>query len=79
MKKIYVFLIVLVLGFGVVMFLLYGVDSIKREKYETALVVGDNTTWIYQKNKWMRVEDNEKYAELNWQKYHIFELLLNVF
>ena len=35
MKKIYVFLIVLVLGFGVVMFLLYGVDSIKREKYET--------------------------------------------
>lgn len=73
MKKIYVFLIVLVLGFGVVMFLLYGVDSIKREKYETALVVGDNTTWIYQKNKWMRVEDNEKYAELNWQKYHIFE------
>lgn len=73
MKKVYMFLIFVILGIGVIMFLLFGVDSLKREQYQTALIVGDNTTWIYQKNKWLHVASSDKFAELNWQKYHVFE------
>lgn len=72
MKKVYLFLIFVIIGIGVIMFLLFGVDSLRREQYETALVVGDNTTWIYEKNRWLQV-NNEKFNELNWQKYNVFE------
>ena len=73
MKKIYVFLIVFILGIGVIMFLLFGLDSLKKEKYETALVVGDNTTWIYQNKRWMHVSSADRFVELSWQKYQVFD------
>ena len=73
MKKVYVGLILFMVVLGIVMFLLFGLDSLKREQYETAIIVGDNTAWIYQKKKWMRANTVEQYEDLNWKKYHVFE------
>ena len=73
MKKVYVGLILFMIVLGIVMFLLFGLDSLKREQYETAIIVGDNTAWIYQKKKWMRANTVEQYEDLNWKKYHIYE------
>ncbi len=73
MKKVYVFLIFVIFGIGIIMFLLFGLDSVRREKYETVLVVSDDTTWIYQNKGWLHVSSADQYNELNWQKYHVFE------
>ena len=73
MKKVYVGLIIFMVVLGIIMFLLFGLDSLKREQYETAIIVGDNTAWIYQKKKWMRANTVEQYEDLNWKKYHIYE------
>lgn len=73
MKKVYIGLILFFVVLGIVMFLLFGLDSLKREKYTTTLVVGDNTTWIYQKKAWKRVNSNSIYDELSWKKYQVFE------
>lgn len=73
MKKVYIGLILFMIVLGIVMFLLLGLDSLKREKYETAIIVGEDTAWIYQKKKWLRVNSVAQYEDLNWKKYHVFE------
>ena len=73
MKKVYIFLIIILLGFGLAMFLIYGVDTLKREKYKTVLIVGENTTWLYRNNAWVKPLKREAYDELNGKKYHVLE------
>lgn len=72
-KKTYISLIVIVLVFFLIMFALFGVDSLRREKYKTTLIVGDNTVWVYEKKNWYNYTDNDKLLQdLYWEKYKIF-------
>ena len=72
MKRIYIMIILSLFILGAIMFFLYGYDSLKKEKYETAIIVGENTTWIYHKKRWTK-GNSTNYDELNWQTYQVFE------
>ena len=73
MWKRYVPLIIVMIIVGVTMFLLYGLDSLRREKYETAIVVGDNTSWIYKKKRWIKVSSANAFEDLNWKNFEVYE------
>lgn len=72
-KSTYIILIIILLVFLVVMFLIYGVDSIRKTGYQTTIVVGDNTTWKYKDKRWSQVTKYDDFQELNWQKFTVFE------
>ena len=46
-KKTYIVIIVFMIVFGLVLFLALGIDNIKKNKFDTVLVVGNNTVWTY--------------------------------
>ncbi len=71
-KRTYIILIIAVLSFFIVMFLLFGLDNIKRGKYATILVVGDNTIWTYSNNNWSNVVEYTKIKNLNWKNYKVY-------
>ena len=58
--------------FGLVVFLIYGRDTFMQKNYEEAILVGNNTIWVYQDKRWLYVTDNKKIEKLDWQKYNIY-------
>ena len=72
-KKLYIVLLVIIFVFGLVMFLLFGVNNIRQESLESVLIVGENTTWAYQKQKWIYLRNNSSMDELNWKKFIVYE------
>lgn len=71
-KKIYIILIVIVLVFFLVMFALFGVDNLRKEKYNTTLIVGNDTVWTYKRKRWINITNSTSRADLNWDKYKVF-------
>jgi len=71
-KSTYVVLIGIILVFSLIMFLVFGVSNIKRGKYATTLVVGDDTVWTYSNKKWMNVTKQTTIKNLNWKKFNIY-------
>ena len=51
-KKKYIIAIIILVLFGIIMFLLFGVDNIRQNQKSTTLIVGDNTVWYYREKKW---------------------------
>ena len=72
-KKVYITLIIILFVFGLVMFLAFGVSNIRQENLESTMIVGDNTTWVYQKMKWMNVRKTSVMNQINWTKFHVYE------
>lgn len=72
-KKVYIILIVILLVFGIGMFVIFGIPNIKEESRESVLIVGDNTTWVYKDKKWTNVAYLEAINEYNWREFHVFE------
>ena len=72
-KKVYLTLIIIMVVFGLVMFLAFGVGNIRQENLESTIIVGDNTTWTYQKMKWVYVRKSSMIDQLNWTKFHVYE------
>ena len=70
--KVYILLIVFLAIFFVVMFLLFGVDNIKQEKYTTTIIVGDTSVWKYENRKWLNIRTRTSLDELSWNKFHVF-------
>lgn len=70
--KVYIFLIVFIFIFLIVMFLLFGVENIRQEKYSTTVIVGDTSVWKYEKRKWINIRTRASLDQLSWQKYHVF-------
>ena len=68
-KKAYIILIAILLIFCLVMFLLFGVDEIKKNSVKTTLIVGNDTVWVYSNQKWNKVD---YYDSLNWKKYDVY-------
>lgn len=68
-KKTYIVLIGILLAFCLVMFLTFGVDNLIKEKYDTTIVLGEDTVWTLKKRKWYYMDN---YDELNWNKYDVY-------
>ena len=68
-KKIYIVLILILFIFFLIMFCLFGIDNIKKSNIRTTIVVGDDTIWNLQKNKWT---SSSRKDLLNWKKFTVF-------
>ena len=71
-NKIYIVLIVSVFVFFIVMFALFGVDNLRKNSYNTTLIVGDNTVWVNKKNNWFNITGGSSLSDLNWDKYNVY-------
>lgn len=68
-KKVYIVLIAIIFIFFIVMFLLFGVDELKKESYNTTIIVGDDTVWKYDKKTWNNVFSHD---DVNWKKFDVY-------
>jgi len=69
-NKKYIILILIILVFFVIMFLLFGVDNIKKENYSTAIVIGDDSVFVLEKQEWFNITSD--YEDLNWDKFNVY-------
>ena len=71
-KSTYVVLLVMLVTFFVVMFLAFGLGNIKKGKYTTTLLVGNDTVWTYSNKKWNNISKVSAIKEFNWNKFKVF-------
>lgn len=71
-KKTYIILLLVLIVFFVVMFLIFGVNNIRQSKYDTTIIVGDNTVWTYSNNRWLDLKTRSSIEALNWKKYNLY-------
>ena len=71
-KSTYIVLIAILLVFFVIMFLIFGVKTLREEKRKTILLVGDHTVWSYANQKWKNIVSDASIQELNWDVYSIY-------
>ena len=70
MKKYRILLIILVVYF-VVFFCVVGIGNLKRNGHQVTLLIGDNTVWNYNKQKWENITSDTIIDKLGWQKYNV--------
>lgn len=68
-NKIYIILIAIILIFFVVMFLVFGLDELRKEEYDSTIIVGNDTVWTYKNKSW---SNNTSYNSINWKKYDVY-------
>lgn len=68
-KKTYIILIAIVIVFFIIMFLIFGIDVLKREKYDITIIVENDTVWTYKNRRWSNVDS---FSDYNWKKYDIY-------
>ena len=68
-KKIYIILIAIVVIFFIVMFLVFGLDEIKKSGYDTVMIVGEDTIFTYKNKRW---SSTTSHKDLNWKKYDVY-------
>lgn len=66
-----IFIIVLFIFCGVMIYFFGGVDELKKLNNKTTLIVGKDTVWSYYDKKWHYL-DSSSLKELDWKKYHIY-------
>ena len=71
-KSTYIVLLVSLIAFFLVMFLVFGLDNIKKEKYATTLLVGDDTVWTYSNKKWNNISKVTTIKDLSWKKFNVY-------
>lgn len=68
-KKTYIILIVIILIFFAVMFLVFGIDNIRQEKYTTTIIIDNDIVWSLRKKKW---SNYHSYSKLNWKEFNVY-------
>lgn len=68
-KKVYIILIAIILIFCVVMFLVFGLDELRKEGYDTTIIVDKDTLWTYTNKSW---GNPTSYDKSNWKKYDVY-------
>ena len=68
-KKAYIILIAIILIFFVVMFLVFGVDNIRNERYATTVIIDNDVVWTLNKKKWT---NSFSYSKLNWKDFNVY-------
>lgn len=71
MKKYRILLIILVVYF-VVFFCVVGIGNLKRNGHQVTLLIGDNTVWNYNKQKWENITSDTIIDKLGWQEYNVY-------
>lgn len=72
-KRTYIILIFIMVTFFVLSYIFLGSDNLKRRKYESTIVVGNNSTFMYQNQSWSHLnEDNEALKSLNWKEFDVY-------
>lgn len=71
-KSTYIILISIIFIFGIIMFLVFGVENIKQGAYDSTIIVGDNTVWTYSNKKWVNVSSRASIDKLNWKTYKVY-------
>ncbi len=71
-KLKYIIIIVVLVIYGVGMYLVFGISETKERKASTTILVGDFAVWNYSSRDWMNVSSQNLLSELNWQKFNIY-------
>jgi hypothetical protein len=71
-KRTYFILIIILIVFFLVMFFVFGTDNIKVGKYNTTLLVGEDTVWSYSDKKWTNITKTTSIQKLNWNKFNVY-------
>ena len=71
-KRTYIILIILLLAFALFMFVMFGRDYVKKGKYSTVLIIGNNTVFTYDNKMWKRITNVNSLNDLSWKKYSVF-------
>lgn len=71
-KLKYIIIIVILILYGGVMYLVFGVSETKERKATTTLLVGDSAVWNYSSRDWMNLNTPSLLSSLNWQKFKIY-------
>lgn len=71
-KSTYVVILVFIGVFSLIMFLAFGVSNIKKGKYATTLIVGDDAVWTYSDKHWMNITKYTTIKKLDWKKFNIY-------
>ena len=72
-KKVISVLLVICVVFFLVMFLSLGVNNISRGKYNSTIIIGEKTVWIFQEGKWYNIQNYSSLQELSWREYNVFD------
>lgn len=68
-KKAYIILIAIIIIFSLVVFLVFGLDNIKKEGYKTTIILGEDGVLSLENNSWSY---DSNFAGLNWKKYDVY-------
>ena len=72
-NKIYIILLLIIVVFGLIMFLLFGLDNIKQDSYQAVVIVGEETTWAYNDRNWINLSTKQAKEKLNWETFKVYE------
>ena len=51
------------------MFLIFGLDELKKEGLDATIIVDKDTVWTYSERSWIR---QTSFNEYNWKKYDVY-------
>lgn len=68
----YIIIIIILLIYLLGMYLLFGVDEVKKNKVTTTLLIGNSSVWNYSGRKWSNVTNNQLLSSLDWQKFMVY-------
>ncbi len=71
-KKVYIVLLICIFVFFVVMFLVFGLQNIKKGNTATTILVGDSSVWTFQNQSWMNLRDTTSIQSYNWQEFQVY-------
>ncbi len=68
----YIVIIIIVIIYGVGMYLAFGVSENKAKKTATTILVGDSAVWNYSSREWMNVSSKSLLSSFNWQEFNVY-------
>lgn len=72
-KKVYFVLFIILIVFFFVMFLTFGVRNIQENEFSSVIVVGDDTTWIFNNRRWVNIRSSVSKKQMDGENFHIFD------
>ena len=55
------------------MFLLFGLNNIRQDTYQSVLVLGEETTWAYKDRSWLNLSAKTSKEKFNWSVFTVYE------
>ena len=68
----YIIIIVIIVVYGIGMYLVFGVDESRERRATTTLLIGDETVLNYTSRQWLNVTSQELLSSINWQDFNVY-------